>query len=95
MTRPHRRSWLQRRLYRWWYRRFYLRSRHWRQYRRVRLAAAHNRCERCGAGPFATLDVHHLTYARVGHEHIGDTKVLCRHCHQLVDARGRAVPRIA
>jgi 5-methylcytosine-specific restriction endonuclease McrA len=95
MSKRKRRSLLRRRLYRLWYRRVYLRSRHWRRYRLLRLAWAHNTCERCGRTSLGGhLDVHHVTYARLGHEHMGDTRVLCRRCHIVVEGRGKRVPVI-
>jgi 5-methylcytosine-specific restriction endonuclease McrA len=39
-------------------------------------------CERCGK--FKPVDLHHLTYARLGHEEDGDLKLYCRDCHNLM-----------
>jgi len=63
-----------------WYREEYLRSAHWRARRERALQLAGYRCERCGAP--APLDVHHLTYARIGRERDRDLRVLCRACHE-------------
>jgi 5-methylcytosine-specific restriction endonuclease McrA len=34
-----------------------------------------------------SLDVHHRTYERFGHEDVDDLTVLCRTCHDLFHAR--------
>ncbi len=41
-------------------------------------------CERCGAARMS--DVHHLTYARVGHERDSDLQAVCRRCHAVLHA---------
>ena len=46
-----------------------------------------NRCESCGTNR-TKLDVHHLTYARLGHEKPGDLQVLCRNCHETKHSSG-------
>jgi 5-methylcytosine-specific restriction endonuclease McrA len=74
---------------RFWYREFYLRSRHWRAIRREKLEKAGYRCERCRLPLFVkeerlVMDVHHLTYERLFHERLDDLQVLCRHCHNEV-----------
>ena len=43
-----------------------------------------NKCDRCGKHyPF--LEVHHLTYARLGNERDSDLEVLCNDCHTVAD----------
>jgi RNase P subunit RPR2 len=43
-----------------------------------------NHCDRCGRYyPF--LEVHHVTYARLGHEKDSDLRVLCHDCHTVED----------
>jgi len=73
----------------------YLRSDHWRHVREAALARAMGRCQNSGchyrllsreelaAYPPRgyTLDVHHMTYDRLGHERLDDVLVLCRRCH--------------
>lgn len=61
------------------YRALYLRSRHWQRARQSAIARAGGRCAECGSRH--GLEVHHLTYARLGHESPGDLQVLCRYCH--------------
>lgn len=66
----------------------YLRSHHWRQLRKRRLAKARWRCERCGrvdphhdARRGTRLHVHHKNYARLSNERMSDLMALCRACH--------------
>jgi hypothetical protein len=63
-----------------WYRKSYLRSAQWRARAARARSRAGNRCERCGQ--CRRLDVHHLSYARLGRERDGDLCVLCRDCHE-------------
>jgi 5-methylcytosine-specific restriction endonuclease McrA len=58
----------------------YLRSAVWLHRRRRALNRARWRCEQCGS--WHRLEVHHLTYARVGAELDTDLTVLCRPCHR-------------
>lgn len=74
---------------RYWYRKFYLRSRHWREIRFIKFGAVGYACEVCRIKPYnGTHDVHHLTYARIWHERLNDLKVLCRKCHKLEHSKG-------
>ena len=58
----------------------YLNSSTWRAKREEMLEIAGDQCEECGAG--GQLHVHHLTYARLGHEELDDLAVLCPQCHE-------------
>jgi len=62
----------------------YIRSWQWRQTRLVAMAAAGNRCEKCGADYWLgnRLEVHHLHYRTLGNEQPGDIIVLCGPCHK-------------
>lgn len=60
----------------------YLQTRHWARMRRRALERAHFRCEGCPTRS-RVLDVHHLTYARLGCELPDDLMVLCRPCHDF------------
>lgn len=61
----------------------YMQSDEWQERRELALAKAGYCCERCGYdGP---LDVHHLTYERLGHEMPQDLEALCRACHMVAD----------
>ena len=66
-----------------WYRRVYLKSRHWLSFRARILAKRGLKCQRCKAVKvFASdLNLHHLDYSRLGHEDPSDVVVLCWSCH--------------
>jgi len=54
------------------------------------LAYYGNFCYRCGAdGKRVILQIHHLTYARLGHENLTDVRPVCKLCHQLLDEQRR------
>jgi hypothetical protein len=57
----------------------YLQTPQWRARRNRALSQARHRCHRCGAN--RRLQVHHLTYERLGAELDSDLEVLCRGCH--------------
>lgn len=57
----------------------YLQTRRWIGTRNRILRLRGYRCERCTAG--RNLQVHHLTYDRIGEERDDDLQVLCRGCH--------------
>lgn len=70
-----------------WYK-LYLNSRYWKQFRRRLLLEANWTCQECGKIDPARdkqrgsrLQVHHLTYERVGKERKKDVVVLCSACH--------------
>lgn len=58
----------------------YLKSDKWKRKRAAALKSAGNRCRDCGST--SHLQVHHLTYARIGRERKTDLIVLCRSCHE-------------
>jgi hypothetical protein len=58
----------------------YLRTEHWMHRREQKLRQAEYRCEMCHSSS-VQLDVHHLTYDRLGEELDKDLRVLCRGCH--------------
>jgi len=58
----------------------YLRSAHWDHTRRRALLRAGHQCQRCEISN-VQLDVHHLTYDRLGREAEHDLIVLCHRCH--------------
>jgi 5-methylcytosine-specific restriction endonuclease McrA len=59
----------------------YLRSPEWKQTRAAALRQAHGVCERCVL-PRYGLQVHHVSYDRLGHEEDEDLAVLCPDCHR-------------
>jgi 5-methylcytosine-specific restriction endonuclease McrA len=67
----------------------------WRRIREAALARAGYRCAFCGRGkaPGRPLQVHHNTYANLGHERPEDLTVLCAGkggCHAAADKQRRA-----
>jgi hypothetical protein len=69
----------------------YINSDAWQKFRARVKKARKNRCERCGAdGNKVILQVHHLTYERLGHERLKDVELLCvRPCHEEADKERR------
>jgi 5-methylcytosine-specific restriction endonuclease McrA len=69
-----------------WHERYdeYLRSEEWLSIRRQVLRRDNFRCRHTGKlnGPGDPLQVHHLTYDRVGHELLDDLITLCRSAHR-------------
>jgi 5-methylcytosine-specific restriction endonuclease McrA len=57
----------------------------WRRRRWAVIRRAGRRCQRCGA--CGSLDVHHLTYARLGRERPGDLVAVCAPCHGALHGR--------
>ena len=58
----------------------YMGSTAWRALRRRVVARDQGRCVGCGAR--GALQVHHLTYQRLGHEDLADLVTLCAGCHE-------------
>lgn len=61
----------------------YLASPEWNELRKETLRRADYSCERCHARNIS-LDVHHLTYTRFGHESLDDLASICRNCHDII-----------
>lgn len=61
----------------------YLKSDAWRERRASKLEASKFRCERCGERE--GLEVHHLSYDRLGQERTDDLIVLCKSHHWVAD----------
>lgn len=70
----------------------YMKSARWRNIRKDMLKMAGNICQDCRR-PSATLEVHHLTYDRFGHEAMSDLRVLCKRCHDEADEKREAEVR--
>jgi 5-methylcytosine-specific restriction endonuclease McrA len=62
----------------------HLRSKPWKALRERALRRAGSRCEspQCSSSVSIGVEVHHLTYERLGHERLSDVIVLCRPCHR-------------
>lgn len=58
----------------------YLKTPAWKVIRTRRLARDNGLCV-CGV---KATQVHHLTYARVGHEELGDLRSVCDRCHYAI-----------
>jgi 5-methylcytosine-specific restriction endonuclease McrA len=61
-----------------YYRSEYLKSNHWRELRKTKLATS-KICERCGANK--RLDIHHKVYKNLYDVTLSDLETLCRKCH--------------
>jgi len=57
----------------------YLLTPHWQRVRQAALRLAHSTCAACGHRHH--LQIHHLHYNSLWHEHWWDVKVLCDWCH--------------
>lgn len=62
----------------------YLLSPKWAKKRKAALKRAGYKCQYCGASG-VLLQVHHLTYARLGKEKQADLRVTCETCHEKAD----------
>lgn len=71
--------------------RTYLDSVAWEKRRARMIAVAGHRCQSCGAT--TGLEVHHLTYNRLGEERDSDLEVLCPPCHVRADRERAASTR--
>lgn len=64
----------------WWRRyRKYLKTTAWENKRCQVMVRDLCLCQDCGSNRH--LEVHHLTYVRVGHELLDDLITLCKNCH--------------
>lgn len=59
----------------------YIHSSAWQTRRQRALELAGHRCQVCGR--YNRLQVHHVSYANLGHETDRDLTVLCYECHTL------------
>ena len=69
----------------------YIQSAEWKATAAAAKEAAGWRCQICNRPSTAvTLDAHHRTYERLGHERPEDITVLCRDCHELYESNRKA-----
>jgi len=52
-------------------------------------------CRECGNETHGVLDVHHLTYERLGNESMADLAIVCRPCHEKITQRERTARHVA
>lgn len=63
----------------------YMRSPAWAAKRQQRLELDGHKCRTCGCTfEERPLQVHHVTYERLGHEELSDLITLCRSCHEAI-----------
>lgn len=69
----------------------YVNSKHWKFIREMyRLSGRPKKCFCCDEPNF---QLHHVSYARIGHENLNDLLPLCETCHRLLHkAPGKATP---
>lgn len=67
----------------------YINSEKWANKRAMKLLRSPHHCESCKRVP-DFFHVHHLTYARLFHEDLGDLMVFCEPCHNRVESFIRA-----
>lgn len=73
----------------------YLASREWALKREAVRKRSGNRCERVIDGrrcPKSQQSVHHLTYARIGHELLEDLLAVCNDCHKWLSGKSNFDP---
>ena len=63
----------------------YLKSPQWQSVRDAALKRANYQCEKCKSAK--NLEVHHITYKRLGYELPEDLIVLCKDCHENVHSK--------
>lgn len=69
----------------------HLKSAQWKNTRRDLFRLRGEKCETCGKRS-PNLEIHHLTYERLGKELASDLKIVCKQCHEEEDRkRERAV----
>lgn len=64
----------------------YLESEHWQELRQQVIERDGWHCRRCHRPDY--VQVHHLTYARLGRERLDDLVSLCKDCHERTHADG-------
>jgi arsenate reductase-like glutaredoxin family protein len=70
----------------------YLQTNHWRTLRRKIYDLRKHKCQKCKK-TISDYQVHHLSYARIGHELLGDLMLLCYDCHEKIHAQKSKTPK--
>lgn len=68
----------------------YLASREWSLLRERVRQRSRDKCEHCFIAPQQA--VHHLTYARLGHEELADLMAVCNPCHEWFSGKNDTNP---
>jgi hypothetical protein len=69
----------------------YLLSPEWKAIRQIKLRQSSHKCEGCLNA--SRLQIHHLTYKRIGREKMSDLMVLCDNCHGQVHEMWKRMPK--
>lgn len=69
----------------------YIQSDKWKE-KRAKIIEERKQCEMCDSAE--NLQVHHLTYKRLGNEDDRDLMLLCQNCHQHIHTDENAIPYI-
>lgn len=70
----------------------YISSSEWAETRAERMRIDHMTCVCCGRSS-QPLQVHHLTYANLGHERMDDLVTLCETCHSVITQVEKEIPK--
>jgi hypothetical protein len=71
----------------------HLKSEAWSRFRRSIISERGQKCEACG-NEGTGLQLHHLTYERLGDERPSDVQLLCWMCHRKADEKREREARI-
>ena len=71
---------------------FVINSPRWRELRTRLIGERGGKCQRCKEEK-PVLQLHHLTYERLGSERDSDLEVLCLDCHAIADSQRAALGR--
>jgi hypothetical protein len=63
----------------------YLNSKDWWKKKQLILARDNYKCQMCGDTE-TQLNIHHITYERLGNEDLGDLVCICETCHSALHA---------
>lgn len=68
----------------------YLASREWALLKEQVRERSEGWCEFCELAPYE--ETHHITYERIGHEHLDDLLATCKECHRWLSAKTQHSP---
>ena len=70
----------------------HMKSSRWKNTRHALFRLRGKKCEACGSN-HPSLEVHHITYERLGHERFADLKIVCKAYHEEEDRKREAASR--